>query len=271
MTEAGVLTNSAPSVGVGAAQARRLPSALSPSSISTYEQCPKRFEYSRIDRIPDPSGPDAVLGTFVHAVLEDVLALAPEVRDIEGARAAATARRRTLEQDDEYLGLHLDEAAARIWRRRAWAAVSGYFALEDPRTVEVLGREEHVGVEIAGVAVRGIVDRIDRIEGGAAVVDYKTGKVPGVAYRGKALAQLELYAAMLAALGRPVRRVRLLYVSHGATIESDVGPVEVERAVARVARVDEAIRSDYATAFVPREGSLCLWCAYQGICPVMSD
>ncbi|MHB1784147.1 MAG: PD-(D/E)XK nuclease family protein, partial [Acidimicrobiales bacterium] len=55
--------------GADEVSSRRLPSALSPSSISTYEQCPRRFQHSRIDRLPDPSGPDAVLGTFVHHVL----------------------------------------------------------------------------------------------------------------------------------------------------------------------------------------------------------
>jgi putative RecB family exonuclease len=248
---------------------KRLPSALSPSSISTYEQCPRRFQYSRIDRLPDPSGPDAVLGTFVHGVLEDVFGLEAEERGIESARAIATRRRAELEGDPEYVALGLSDVAARAWRRRAWGAVSGYFALEDPRTVKVESREQDVRVELSGVAVRGIIDRVDSGDGGA-IADYKTGKVPAPRYRGKALAQLELYAAALAALGRPVRRVRLLYVSHGETIESGVGVAEIGRAVERVVRVDGAIRADFAAAsFAPRPGPLCPWCAYQAICPAM--
>ncbi|MHB1975288.1 MAG: PD-(D/E)XK nuclease family protein, partial [Acidimicrobiales bacterium] len=89
-------------------------------------------------------------------------------------------------------------------------------------------------------------------------------------YRDKALAQLELYAAALAALGRPVRRVRLLYVSHGETVEADVGPAEVERAVVRVVRVDASIRADFAaSSFSPRPGPLCGWCPYRAICPAV--
>lgn len=248
---------------------KRLPSALSPSSISTYEQCPRRFQYSRIDRLADPSGPDAVLGTFVHGVLEDLFGLEPEERSIEAARAIATRRRVELESDPDYVALGLGDAAARAWRRRAWSAVSGYFAVEDPRIVKVESREQDVRVELGGVAVRGIIDRVDRGDG-RTVVDYKTGKVPAPRYRGKALAQLELYAAALAALGRPARRLRLLYVSHGETIESSVGAVEVSRAVERVVRVDDAIRADFvASSFAPRPGPLCPWCAYQAICPAM--
>lgn len=247
---------------------RRLPSALSPSSIATYEQCPKRFECSRIDRLPDPSGPDAVLGTFVHGVLEDVLGLPPGDRGLEAARGIATRRRQALAHDPEYVALGLGDEAARAWRRRAWAAVTGYFSLEDPRFVAVASREEHVHVDLAGVAVRGIVDRIDRDARGTAVVDYKTGKVPAPRYRAKAFSQLELYAAVLAALGRPVREARLLYVSYGEVLEVGVGLAAVERAVERVVRVDASIREDFAaSSFSPRPGPLCGWCAYRSICP----
>jgi len=65
------------------------PEYLSPSSIGTYRQCPLKFKYSKIDKLPDPSGPEAILGNFVHAILEELYKLPQEFRTQQQAKEIA--------------------------------------------------------------------------------------------------------------------------------------------------------------------------------------
>ena len=67
--------------------------------------------------------------------------------------------------------------------------------MEDPRRVEVRAREEDLGAELGGVAMRGILDRLDEEgDGTLVVVDYKTGRVPPPRYRTTAFGQLDAYS-----------------------------------------------------------------------------
>ena len=50
-----------------------LPKYLSPSSIGTFNQCPMRYKYAKLDKIPEPSTEPQILGSFVHEILEDLL------------------------------------------------------------------------------------------------------------------------------------------------------------------------------------------------------
>src|SRR3954451_7468456 len=49
--------------------------SLSPSRASDFMTCPLLFRYRTVDRLPEPSSPDAVRGTVVHKVLEDLFDL----------------------------------------------------------------------------------------------------------------------------------------------------------------------------------------------------
>src|SRR3954454_12362838 len=49
--------------------------ALSPSRAADFLACPLLFRYRTIDRLPEGSSPDAVRGTLVHQVLEDIFDL----------------------------------------------------------------------------------------------------------------------------------------------------------------------------------------------------
>ena len=248
---------------------RRLPSRLSPSAIATYESCPRRFEYARVFRLPDPAGEAAVVGSFVHLVLEALLGLAASERSLDAARAIARSLRASFEAGVDFVRLGLDEAGARAFRRRAWEAIAGYFAMEDPRRVEVRAREEDLGAELGGVAMRGILDRLDEEgDGTLVVVDYKTGRVPPPRYRTTAFGQLEIYGALLEAKGVAAARGRLLYLRHREALEVELGEAATRRATERVRRVAAVIERDFAREdFAPRPGPLCRSCPFAAFCP----
>ena len=245
-----------------------LPRGLSPSSMATYEQCPIRFKFSKIDRLPDPSGVEAVLGTFVHGVLEELMGLPAEQRSVEAARWIATGRRCTLDADTDWLRLALSEEQAHKWRQRAWRAIVGYFEIENPSTVTVVGTERRYEAALGGVSVTGIIDRLDQGDAGLVVNDYKTGKVPSPRYRSKVRLQVATYGALLAELGQRAVEARLIYSTYGEVVRYRLDESTTAKAIKRVQHVWSSMRVDFeAGHFAAKPGPLCGWCAFKGICP----
>lgn len=243
------------------------PRHLSPSSASLFEQCPRRWRLRYIDRIPEPAGEPAVIGTFAHRVLELLLAEAPEHRTTERAKRIAREVWPETEAHPDFRALRLDAAGARRLRWAAWIAIEGLWHLEDPATVRVRSTERRVTATIGGVPFLGVVDRLDEAHDGLVVTDYKSGRAPSTRYRDAKLAQVLLYAAAIAeADGEAPRRARLVYL--GSTIvEADATPDRVDEAVGALrATWDELTVAAETDEFAPRPGPLCGWCPHVATC-----
>jgi RecB family exonuclease len=235
-------------------------SSLSPSSMATWRQCPKRFFFEKIMRIETETGEPAVCGSFVHRVLEHLMARPPEERTVDVARAIAGAvwPDFTVDPDSRFAELDLGNEETRAFKHRAWAGVTGYFCIEDPAAVEVVGTEQEVRAELDGAPVFGIIDRVDRGPDGLVVTDYKSGKAPRWDdEREEKLGQLRTYAALLDANGQRVSELRLLFVSpqrcEAAATEAlarllDAVPDAATQVAAALGGVDAAHRAARAAA-----------------------
>ncbi len=245
------------------------PRYLSPSSADAYRQCPKRWQYRYIERLPDPPGEAALAGTFAHRVLELLLQEDPADRTIERAKALARVAWPEIEADPDYQALGHDDATGRAFRWRGWVAIEGLWLLEDPRQVTVAATEHQVLTQVASVPFRGIVDRLDRTsDGGLAVSDYKSGRAPSPRYTESRLTQVLLYAAAVeASFGERPSHVRLLYLGQ-KVIERRVDDESLMRVTADLEDTWTSLTTDVrANHFEARTGPLCAWCPYASACP----
>jgi putative RecB family exonuclease len=251
------------------------PEYLSPSSISTWQQCPLKFKYSRIDKLSDPPTDATVLGNFVHDVLEGLLRLPAEDRTV-------TAARNVMRDvwSNEYEAKAVDvlavttssakmPAAIHEFRWKAWWCVENYFTMEDPSTVEFDGLEDYVTGSIGRVPMRGYIDRWHRGDDGIVIGDYKTGKTPKPQWRGDKFQQLAIYALLLGEIHQvPVASMELLYLKDGVRLTQ---PVE-QPTLTAVAESIETVYDELLTAcetgeFATKKARLCDWCAYKPFCP----
>ena len=148
---------------------------LSPSRAGDFMSCPLLFRYRTIDRLPEGSSPDAVRGTLVHQVLEDIFDLPAADRTPPAAHRLLEPAWRDLQVTSEQarkVAATIDEPA---WLESAHAVLDRWFTLEDPTRLEPAEREAYVEATLpSGLQLRGIVDRLDRAPDGALrVVDYK--------------------------------------------------------------------------------------------------
>ena len=244
------------------------PERLSPSGASTFEQCPRRWRFRYVERMPDPPGVDALVGTFAHRVLEKLMQQVPMRRTKDEARRIARATWPEISCGDDYKDLELGPDEAREFRWRAWRAIEGLWHLEDPANVDVEATEEHLSVQLGGVPFRGVVDRLEREPDGLVVSDYKSGRAPGARYAPARLQQVLLYAAAVGEqIGEVPVRARLLYLGQ-KIVATSTAPAEIEGALDQLTSTWNAIAEACdVDDFQPTPGPLCSYCAYSERCP----
>lgn len=245
-----------------------LPPHLSPSSASAFDHCPRRWKFKYVDRLKEPSGQPALVGTFAHRVLELLCELPPSGRTQETAKALARECWPEMADDPEFAALELDDEGERAFRWQSWLAIAGLWTLEDPAEVDVVGTERKVSAQLDAVPFLGIVDRLDRRNGQLVVSDYKSGTVPRLRFRGDKIQQVLLYAAAIAENeGELPDRARLLYLGQ-RIIDIPVTPRRLEEATGALGTTWDAVGTACsAGTFEAKPGVLCGWCPFAEQCP----
>jgi putative RecB family exonuclease len=247
--------------------------ALSPSRAGDFMSCPLLYRYRTIDHLPEPFSPDAVRGTVVHKVLEDLFDLPAVQRTPEQARdMIVPAWDHLLEEEPtiaEMFGGEGPDVAA--WLMSCRDVLDRYFTLEDPRRLEPAERELYVETLLdSRLLLRGFVDRIDVAPDGAIrVVDYKTGRSPGEAFEAKALFQMKFYALVIWRMrGTVPAMLQLIYLGNGEMLRYVPDEQDLLATERKVEAIWRAIRlSQESGDWQPSPGPLCAWCAHQAICP----
>jgi len=251
---------------------------FSHSRLSSFENCPKQFEFRYVQKIAsETESIEAFVGKRVHEVFERLYLFAGRGL-VPGVEKVVDRYHKLWEEtyDAERVRVVREGATPGFYRALGERCVRGYYLRHYPFDEgETLGLERRVvfPLDDAGqYRMQGVVDRISRARDGAIEVhDYKTGaRVPAQ----RALdedRQLALYQIGLArefGEGTPFRLV-WHYVAKDVTrisTRTDEALDALRRTT--IARIDE-IRS--AEAYPTKKSSLCGWCEYRGICPAFAD
>lgn len=265
------------------------PKRVSPSQATLWADCPHRWYLRHVEKLPDsPPSVNTVVGSFVHDVLEHLLARPADARTVDDARSVAAERWPIFVEEERTWGLLPDEARSPdgilAFKQRAWQILAGaYYRAFDPAKVQAVAREIEILADIDGVPFRGYIDLLeqnDRLAADLTITDYKTGKPPEAGKpwtadnRREKLRQAEWYGNALESTGKNVGWVRLVYI----TVDDDGRPVtdEIGRPwnpdVSAAAAEDLAGRWNGMQAAVAagsaatNPGPLCAWCPYVAVC-----
>lgn len=253
----------------------RLPKTLSPSKVSSFTNCPLAFRFETIDGISQPPNPAASKGTLVHRALERLMLRPPADRTLSAAQQDLDAARAELADHPDFTGLNLDRAGHEQLFSDARALLDNYFQLEDPTTIHPVGIEVLVGARLgeqaegSGPYLRGVIDRLEVVDGELIVTDYKTGRPPREGYERSSLHGVHIYSWLCEAMfGQRPAKVQLLYLS---TPESIIA-TPTEQSTRGVSVRTRAVWTAIETAcerndFRPKSGPLCSWCFYKPHCP----
>ena len=247
-----------------------LPASLSPSKVSSFTDCALAFRFSAIDHLPEPPSVPATRGSLVHAALERLFCLDPAARTFDRSLECLAEAVAEFRSNPDFSDLNLDEAAEATFLGEARVLLEKYFRLEDPTTITPIGIELKLEIEVGGVTLRGIIDRLELdADGELVVTDYKTGRAPGERQEQQRLAGVALYSLLCERLfGRRPAKVQLLYLADPLAIIStptDRSTKGVERKLAAVWTAVE--RACEREDFRPNPSRLCDWCGFKAYCP----
>jgi putative RecB family exonuclease len=251
--------------------------ALSPSRASDFMTCPLLYRFRTVDKLPEPPSPDAVRGTLIHAILEDLFDLPAFERTEAQARTMLLPAWERLVAADPELGEMFETDALSpadslsAWLTTCRSVLDRYFTLEDPTRLEPAEREVYVEAVLESrLLLRGFVDRIDLAPGGLMrVVDYKTGRAPGQMFEARALFQMKVYALILWRVrGIVPTMLQLIYLGNAEMLRYTPDEADLLATERKIEAVFRAIRQAEETGdWRPSPGKLCDWCAHQALCP----
>lgn len=249
--------------------------AISPSRAKDFSSCPLKFRFRVIDKLPEPPSVEALRGTIVHAVLEHLYDSPALERTPERAQSLLDPVWTThLDKEPAARDLFASDQELQEWLGSARPLIANYFKLENPVFLEPFAREEFVNATLpSGLAIRGIIDRIDRTPSGQIrVVDYKTGKSPSPRFQAEAIFQMRFYcAALYYAEGTLPTRTQLIYLKDGRVLTYDPVPADVDALAMEVDTLWSGIRARLEDGFEAKKGPLCNWCHFQSMCPAFGN
>ncbi|MGH8968614.1 MAG: RecB family exonuclease [Actinomycetes bacterium] len=252
--------------------------ACTPTRLTTWLDCPRRYRFSYLDRPQPPKGPPWAhnsLGASVHTALASWFRLAPSDRTPEAAGRLL---------DDAWLSEGFrDDDQSQQWRARAREMVVRYAGGLDPAH-EPMGVERTVATRTDVLALSGRIDRLDeRVLGGETqlvVVDYKTGRHLLTTDDARSSLALAVYAlAAERVLRRPCLRVELHHLPTGSVVVHDHTRESLQRHLGRAEDIGrEASTADAAyhaglegpemdRTFPPSVSPSCRWCDFVQSCP----
>jgi len=246
---------------------RDLGKKVSFSEINDYEKCPKMYKYKYILRIPVSVGHQAVFGTVIHATLRDFYRIHKSVNEgFEGFFEKPTL--------DDLLNLYYkhwreegyqDEKHAKVQKKKGEEILKYFYNEIYTGQENVLDLEKNFKVDVAGITVSGVVDRIDTIEGnGVELVDYKTGKLKEQKEVEQDI-QLMIYGLFAKQkLGVDTVKASLLFLDAGEKIETEIGEEKIGFVKDKIVDTAKCIQD---SKFEPRpDYHGCKFCDYKKIC-----
>jgi len=237
-----------------------LPTALSPSKVSSFKDCALAFRFSAIDRLPEPPSPWTVKGNLVHRALEQLFWQVPAgQRSLDAGLGQLERAWESARGEPELGALELTPVEMDELRADTERLVRGYFELEDPDRVTAVGVELALEADLGDLRLRGVIDRLDVDPDGRLVVtDYKTGRVPGQAQEQLRLAGVHFYAFLCEqVLGERPARVQLLYLREPMSISTVPSDQSMQGLRQRTSAIWSAIE----------RACLCEYCNWQAYCP----
>jgi putative RecB family exonuclease len=241
---------------------------ISYSSLEAYKNCPLKYKFKHIDRVPEPKSKEAQFGTLIHSVLNYVHTptLVPPTLD-----AAINYFVKGWKPE-----VYEDEFEERAAFTQGIQMIQKYYEQNDIVSVNIVDLESRFAIEIGNEesgkhVVSGIIDRIDKTKDGYEIIDYKTArKMPS---QDKVDNDIQLSIYLRAFLERYPKEkehldtitVSLYYVKHGVKLSSKRTLADLEKLEARFLDVIRAIEN---AEFEPILSPLCDWCGYKKICPL---
>lgn len=238
-------------------------SRLSYSSLSTYETCGLQYKFRYLDKLPTKPSPILAFGNSLHEALRrwynQPVPIAPPLHDL------------LAHLDDVWDDASFPNAAAnRSYKDHGRQVLTAFHQQNSPGFQIPVALEQRFEIDVEGVKVSGVIDRMDRHPDGTyEIIDYKTNRrLPPLARIQQDLQLSIYYLAAWEVWGIRPDKLTLYFLLPGQPLSSVRTPDDAAAVRERILKVAEQIRGGN---FAPRDNPLCNWCDFQPRCPLYAS
>lgn len=261
------------------------------SQIQVYLQCPLKYRYRYVDKIPLPEfveTVDTLLWTLVHESLQN-LYNAVNVFKIPTKEEFIHSYYNLWDRKDkevtenwwEILNHHMDYTID-DFKRRWEIYLSRYYDKHAPfQDLQVISTEKQISFELdIWINFLWFIDRLDKVWDTFVINDYKTNKNLPTEEKDQYIEQLTLYWLWIQqkyAKYFKKLKAKLYFLHFDIEDERDITQEkldEIRNKYLNIIKEIEENKVQYALwskkVFEANQSSLCAWCDYQSICPLFS-
>lgn len=250
----------------------------SPSSINTFRQCPRKYYYRYIKKLPDKPGIALVRGRVVHSVLEDFYDGFPEHSEqwrtqlhyhalglLEKHWTGASEEFAELEETPEELEAYKEESARMVinWVNHFCDQLAEKIEEGYEEAFKMLTPEREIEYMDHDLNVRGFIDAIEKGDK-VVLMDYKTSKRNVITddYR----LQLGIYALLYLRRHQQLpEEVGIHFLRHDRQT-MQVNDQLLLDAQFEIEQVHSLTQTKDIRDYPKKEGPLCNWCGYYNEC-----
>ena len=261
------------------------------SQIQVYLQCPLKYRYRYVDKIPTPEfveTTDTLLGTLVHESLQNLynninIFKTPSKEEfIADYYNLRTKKEREMAENWWEILNHHSDLMIDDFKRRWEFYLSRYYDKHTPfKDIQVVSTEKQISFQLdEWINFLWFIDRLDKVWDTFVINDYKTNKNLPTEEKDQYVEQLTLYWLWIQqkyAKYFKNLKAKLYFLHFDIEDEWDITQEkldEIKNKYLDIIKEIEQKKLQYAMwskkLFEANQSSLCSWCDYQTICPLFT-
>ena len=261
------------------------------SQIQVYQQCPLKYRYRYIDKIPTPEfveTTDTLLWTLVHESLQNlynsinIFKTPTKEEFIADYYNLRTKKEEETAQNWWEILNHHSDLTIDDFKHRWEVYLSRYYDKHYPfKDIQVISTEKQISFQLEdGINFLGFIDRLDKQWDTFIINDYKTNKNLPTEEKEQYIEQLTLYGLWIQqkyAKYFKNLKAKLHFLHFDIEDERDITQEkldEIKNKYLNVIREIEQNKVQYAMwskkTFEANQTPLCAWCDFQSICPLFT-
>lgn len=238
-----------------------LPKTFSFTQYLAYQTCPLQYKFAHLFHIPIVGNHVMSFGKSVHGAFETYIRTWID----QGEAPSKEALDAWFESGwiDEW---YPNDTVREEHMERGRKILRTFFETTQKTHPQPFAVEQPFTLKLGSAILKGQIDRIDVMDDGLHIIDYKTGSSKTWSdLRPEQKDQLYLYQQAAEAMyDRPVRKLTYWYVEDNVQVDFLGTETDLERAKTRMISVIESIGQG---AFEPTPGFHCSFCDFRDICP----
>jgi len=234
---------------------------LSPSKIQTYEECPLKFKFQHVLRVPTPSKTYFGMGTAIHAVAENLTKMQKT-----GTKPTEKVALEILEKQWDTSSYRNQRTKENQDKDKSKEMIKTYLQWSEQNPNTPVDVEPKFKIILNDVTISGKIDRVEMTpDGEYEVIDFKTGYAYKTKNTIKDDVQMNIYALGTEKLyGKLPKKTSLFYIKFDKMVTHFIEEGKLEEFKKELSNTIDAIFDEKFDA--DPEYRKCSRCDYANIC-----